>query len=43
MASSEKRLSKAEVRRVHQAACREIPCDKPGLCVFCPHVKDLVK
>lgn len=41
MASSEKRLTMAEVRRLHQEACREVACypvQQGGapICVFCP-------
>lgn len=37
MASTEKRLTKVEIRKAHQAACREIPCNSAGkICVFCP-------
>lgn len=42
MASSEIRLSKAEIRRLHKEGCREVPCSNAGkLCPFCPHVKDV--
>jgi hypothetical protein len=45
MASSEKRLTKAEIRAAHQAACKEIPCNaalaKRVLCPFCPWVKEI--
>lgn len=40
MASTEKRLTKAEIRKAHQAACREVACLRPGLCPYCPHVKE---
>ena len=40
MASSEKRLTKAEIRKLHQEGCREIACSAAaqgkGLCPFCP-------
>lgn len=41
MASSDKRLTKAEVRKLHQEACREAACypvqaGRMPLCTFCP-------
>jgi len=41
MASSEKRLSKEEIRKITQQACKEIACASAArgmiLCPFCPH------
>jgi len=42
MASTEKRLTKAEIRKSHQDGCKEISCSSPGLCPFCPNVKNII-
>ena len=38
MASSDIRLTKEQVRKSKQDACREISCHSPGICPFCPHI-----
>lgn len=40
MATSDVRLTKEQVRKAKQDACREIACSQPGQCPFCPQVKE---
>lgn len=40
MATTDVRLTKEQVRKSKQDACREIGCSRPGMCPFCPQVKE---
>jgi hypothetical protein len=43
MASTDVRLTKEQVRKSKQDACKEIGCARPGMCPYCCRLKEVSK